>query len=194
VRLFAAVYPPADAVASVHQALAPLGDPDGLRWLPAEQWHITVAFYAEVADRAVDDLGERLRRAAAHTPPVTLALARAGTFPRRAAAGRQLWVGVRGEVDVLRRLAERCAAAGRRVGLAMEDRPYRPHVTVARGRGRAGVDMRPALAGLGAYDGPAWRASELVLVRSFLGPPLRHERLAAYPLSGDGRAGDDGPA
>src|SRR3954451_7568960 len=119
-RLFAAIDPPDTEVAALAAAS---GDAiPQLRYVPTHQWHITTAFYGEVPDRVVDELGERLGRAAARTAPITLALRGAGTFPKQAAKARVLWVGLDGDVAELSRLAERCVAAGRRCGLPMEDR------------------------------------------------------------------------
>lgn len=180
-RLFLAVYPPAEALASLESAL-PEAD-RSIRWLSVEQWHITLAFLGEVAEPVVPRLTERLGRAAGRTPPIALALRGASTFPKQARRGRTLWCGIEGETETLIRLAERCAAAARREGIELEDRTFHPHLTLARARGTH-ADMTGAVAALAAYDGPPWTAGELVLVRSHLGPPLRHEPLSRWPLSG----------
>jgi 2'-5' RNA ligase len=87
---------------------------------------------------------------------------------------RVLWVGVQGDRDRLRALAG---------GLATDGRPYRPHLTLA--RVRPGADPRQAATMLAAYDGPGWRAVEVVLFRSHLGPKPTHEPLARWPLPAD---------
>jgi 2'-5' RNA ligase len=75
-------------------------------------------------------------------------------------------------------------AAGRRTGLEVEDRPYRPHLTLA--RARTGADLRPAVAVANAFAGVGWTADEIELVRSRLGkgPGRRaaHETLRSWPL------------
>jgi 2'-5' RNA ligase len=45
---------------------------------------------------------------------------------------------------------------------------------------RADVDQDRAT--LADYLGPSWPATEVVLVRSHLGPRPRYDRLAAWPL------------
>ncbi len=177
-RLFAAVYPSPEALAHLRAAL-PAPDP-ALRWTTEEQWHLTVAFYGSVDDAVVPELTERLGRAAGRTPPLSLRIAGAGRFGRTV-----LWLGLDGDLDPLHRLAERAVAAGRRSGLAMEDRRFRAHLTLARARDRAGADLRPYVDALRAYAGPAWIADELVLVRSTLGRPrAHHEPYATWPLTG----------
>lgn len=180
-RLFVAVDPPSHEVARL-SAAAPIRS-DTLRWVPTEQWHLTLVFCGEVAERVVPGLEERLTRAAGRTAPFELRLHGAGTFPRQASRARVLWVGVGGDVDALSRLAERCTAAARRCGIDVEDRPYRPHLTLARGRGGA-VDARAEVTALQTYDGPPWRVTSLRLVHSTLGAQARHDTVAEIPLSG----------
>jgi 2'-5' RNA ligase len=180
VRLFVALVPPPEAVAHLAAAVAPARERHpGLRWTAPERWHLTLAFLGEVEDRLLPGLGERLQRAARRHGPPALSLAGAGRF-----GAQVLWVGVHGETDAVTRLAASAAAAGRRVGLRTADgpgqRPYRPHLTVA--RAREPVDLAAAVADLAGYAGPGWTAPALALVRSHLGPAPRHETLLTAPL------------
>ncbi|MFF8959470.1 2'-5' RNA ligase family protein [Streptomyces sp. NPDC014894] len=66
-RLFAAVLPPAGAVAELGAAvdgLRALPGSDGLRWTGREGWHFTLAFLGEVDERLLPELTARLARAA----------------------------------------------------------------------------------------------------------------------------------
>jgi 2'-5' RNA ligase len=167
VRLFAAVVPPPEALGHLEGAVGPVrAQHPELQWVRAERWHLTLAFYGEVEERDVPRLRRRIERATREVAPLDLRLAGAGHF-----GGRVLWLGLQGRREELRGLARRVAVDGR---------PYRPHLTVARVRGAA--DPRPAVALLAAYDGPAWTAGELLLVRSHLGPKPRHEPIASFPL------------
>jgi 2'-5' RNA ligase len=183
-RLFAAIDPPEAAITDLRWALG--ATDDTMRWVPQDQWHVTLAFYGEVTDDAGEGLAERLERAAARTAPLSLRIAGAGCFPNRPHAARVLWVGLGGDTAELARLAERCAAAGRRERLVMDKRKFRAHLTLGRAR-REPVDVSDRLAALWAYGGPSWTASSLRLVRSTLGRSARHDTLAKWPL-GDGQA------
>ncbi|MGH8971301.1 MAG: RNA 2',3'-cyclic phosphodiesterase [Actinomycetes bacterium] len=168
-RLFLALDPPREAVDHVVAALGPLREAHpSLRWVDADRWHLTLAFYGEVPDDRVDRLRRRIGRQVGAQPALDLSFAGAGRFGHRV-----LWVGVGGPgVDALRRL-------GRRV--SVEDKPYRPHLTVARVRERA--DLAPVVEGLRGYEGPPWRAGAVHLVRSFLGPRPRYEDVGSWPLT-----------
>jgi len=178
-RLFAAIDPPAEAVADLDSAVRRKGN--DLRWVPPEQWHLTLAFYGEVSQPTADDLQVRLERAAGRTGVLGLQIKGGGCFPRQPNAAKVLWAGLDGDLDALTLLADRCTASGRRSGVAMEKRKFKAHLTLARARQPA--DMSGRLADLWAYEGPAWSATTVRLVRSTLGAQVRHETLAEWPLS-----------
>lgn len=189
-RLFAAVLPPPAQLAEVGHVvdrLRRLPGADGMRWTSRPGWHLTLAFMGEVDEELLPELRVRLARAAHRTPPFPLRLHGGGHFGRRA-----LWTGVAGGLDELRLLAERADAAARRAGVPMDEhRRYQAHLTLARARGD-GVDTRPFLDELGAFEGERWQVGELVLVRSNLpvsgvpGEQPRYERVDGWPLEGAG--------
>jgi RNA 2',3'-cyclic 3'-phosphodiesterase len=178
VRLFAAVDLPAEAVDGLAATVGDDTDPL-LRYVPPRQWHLTLAFYGEVDDSKLDALHAGLERAAARTRPFAVRLAGAGTFPRQPTKARVVWVGLDGEVDAMRRLADRSAGAGRRARIAMEDRKFRAHLTLARARHGA-VDATEAVTPLTSYTGPWWTVSSFRLVRSHLGAEVRHDTIAQF--------------
>ena len=160
-RLFVAVRPSYDAAARLAAELGTGADP---------RWHVTLVFLGEVADPAPVDAA--LAPAVAAHRPFPLRLEGAGTFD-----GRVLWAGLGGDLDALRALRVDVARATASAGVVVTDAPYRPHLTVRRGRG-----LRPgALAG---HRGPEWEVAEVQLVRSRLGGgPARHEVVGRYALS-----------
>jgi RNA 2',3'-cyclic 3'-phosphodiesterase len=181
-RLFAALSPPSTVIEHLLGAVEAVRQPDdGLRWTPPERLHLTVAFFGDVVDVQVADLRTRLARAATRHDAMELRFRGAGAFSR-AASAQVLWSGADGPLDKLRSLASSCAAAGRRVGLAVDDRPYRPHLTLARARSHERVDVRSIVAALGDYVGPSWPAEHLHLMASHLGPHPRYEIIDQLPL------------
>ena len=55
-RAFVAVVPPAEAVEDLDSFLEPRRDVAGPRWSDPQQWHVTLAFCADVPDHAVEPL------------------------------------------------------------------------------------------------------------------------------------------
>ena len=110
-------------------------------------------------------------RACSRTSPRAWPAPRAGTRPRSSR-----WAGRGGSAtgccgracgEELRALAASVGAAARRCGIAVDDRPYRAHLTLA--RARPGTDLRPAVDALHDFAGTTWTADALHLVRSRLG-------------------------
>jgi RNA 2',3'-cyclic 3'-phosphodiesterase len=128
----------------------------------------------------VPDVVSALTPVAVSRPPLQLRLAGGGRFGSRRRP-QVAWVGLDGDVPALTDLADRLSAAARRLRLAVDERPFRPHLTVGRWRpgGPADGDLPDRLAG---YRGPAWPVTEVRLMESFLGPKPRHEAVASWPI------------
>jgi 2'-5' RNA ligase len=163
VRLFVSLRPSAQAVAHLAAALS------SRRTSAPDQWHITLAFLDDVPQP--EFLYDGLRAAAAGATPFELHLAGAGAFSK----ARVVWTGVGGDVDALAALAADVQEACRGAGIALEDRRFRPHLTV----GKTG---RIDPAQLRDYAGPPWRVHEVELVHSVLGTTATHTVLETFPL------------
>jgi 2'-5' RNA ligase len=170
--------PPDSALDHLDGALRRLRDrPGGPRWVGRDLQHVTLAFFGEVPEATVPALTAAVGGALA-VVDVHLRLVGAGTFPARGDP-RVLWVGVDGDVEVLDGVAAAAADAGRSVGVEIERRAYRPHVTVGRWPHSARGDRRIA-ATLGNYAGPHFTTGEVVLMRSHHGSAPRYEAIAAW--------------
>jgi 2'-5' RNA ligase len=188
-RLFVAVVPPEPALEDLEEFLAPRRESaPQLRWTVQEQWHVTLAFMPDVDARDLDELCERLGRAAARRTPMRLSLGGGGAFPNPGRA-KVLYAGVHAEqLEELRRLAVGSRAAANKAGAEVGGGGFRAHVTLARS-GRP-FEATKLLRVLDGYHGPEWAADEVTLIESHLGEGPRkrprYELLDAFPL---GRAG-----
>ena len=171
-RAFVAAVPPAEALEDLEAFLSVRREAAPFRWTMAEQWHVTLAFLAEVPDRAYDDLLARLERAARKRRPMRATIAGGGAFPHVGRA-KVLWAGVEldtGEFDggeELRRLATVCRAAASKAGIEVAGERFKPHITLAR-MGRP-VEATPWVRLLDAYRGPTYELHEIALIASYLG-------------------------
>lgn len=145
---------------------------------------MTLQFLGQVPAELVGSLPDVVAPAVAAAPPMSLALAGAGSFGSRRRPA-VCWVGLSGDVVPLTALADRLGGAVGALGVHVEDRPFRAHLTLGRWRPRdpADGDLPGRLAG---YRGPAWPVAEVVLWRSHLGPQPRYERLAGWPVGPTG--------
>ena len=167
-RMFVAVVPPEPAIEDLEEFLAPRREAGPqLRWTVTEQWHLTLAFLAEVQPRHLDDLTERLTRAAARRTPFTVRLAGGGAFPN-AARAKVLYAGVEADdAEELRRLAVGARAAANKAGAAADGGRFRAHLTLC--RSGPPFEATKWLRILEAYRGPEWQASAITLIESHLG-------------------------
>ncbi|RZU34378.1 2'-5' RNA ligase [Blastococcus saxobsidens] len=164
------------------RALAPLRDAPGApRWGTPERWHLTLLFLGRVPEAQEPALVTAAAPAVAGTPPMTLRLAGGGRFGS-ARRPQVAWVGLDGDVAPLVGLAGRLAGVARQLGLPVEDRPFRPHLTL--GRWRPGRPADGALTDrLAGYRGPEWPVREVRLWESRLGRTPAYEVVASWTVT-----------
>jgi 2'-5' RNA ligase len=185
-RMFVAAVPPEPVLEDLEEFLAVRRDVAPFRWTVPDQWHVTLAFLADVPDRAYDDLLERLSRAARKRHPMRATIAGGGAFPNVGRA-RVLWAGVELDDPVeLSRLATGCRAAASKAGIEVAGERFKPHLTLA--RTRHPVEATPWVRLLDAYRGPDFPITEIALIASHLGEGPRkrprYEVLETFGLGG----------
>lgn len=147
-----------------------------LRWSPPESWHVTLQFLGNAVAEEYACLLERLREvrpAAVKIMPESL-----GAFERVGI----LYAGVTATPGLLE-LQKRVTAATAPCGFAREDRPYRPHITLARRRGRGRrYGISSAAESREGTPFTAFTADEFALYESFLGGAARYQIHQRFPL------------
>ena len=169
----------ASALAKVRERFEPAAGAD-LRWSAPEGWHITLQFLGQVSDERAASVLEQLRTI--HSASVPIRIDGLGFFER---AGI-FWAGIVLTPDLLA-LQQFVTAAMRNCGFVPENRPYSPHITLARVGGHAG---RRALASFQkrvdknkVQVQSAFLAEEFLLYESLPGPEgSRYEVRARFPL------------
>jgi len=184
-RMFVAAYPSNEAVAHLDEFLEVRRESGPFRWTLPTQWHLTLAFFDDVPDRAFDGLVDGLEVAVGKRSAMTAEIAGGGAFPHVGRA-KVLWAGVDvGDAAELARLAKGCRAAGATVGAAPAGERFRPHLTLA--RINPPIEATKWVRLLDAYRGPSWPIDEIALVQSQLGEGPkrrpRHEVVATFPFS-----------
>ena len=174
-RLFVAATLPAearDAIARVIQGLR-AADLTGVRLVDPDGVHLTLKFLGNVDSSRVPALTGALDAVGEGAAPFALHLRGVGVFPDRRSP-RVLWAGVSGDTEVLAALARRVDDACANVGFAREQRPFSPHLTLARLRDRASADERQRagtlLANIGPAPGESFAVEAFHLIRSTLTP------------------------
>lgn len=98
--------------------------------VPPPNWHVTVRYLGDMTDVAYDRFVHALDQVE-KPAPFRMAFSGLGAFPKPT-KGSVLWLGIgNGEAELVA-LADACQGTGLLVGLEPDDRPYQPHLTLAR--------------------------------------------------------------
>lgn len=150
---------------------------DGLRWSAEAGWHITLQFLGQTSEEQYHCVTAGLPRI--RHAPFDVQLDPPGFFDRSGV----FFAGARVSAE-LTGLQSSVVEATRPCGFIPEDRPYHPHITLARDKGR-GRDLRRMKSRVPAdvhFSG--FRASEFLLYQSFPGPGgSRYEVRERFGLS-----------
>jgi RNA 2',3'-cyclic 3'-phosphodiesterase len=131
VRAFIAIRVSPEVERSIEDAIAELRTPDdGIKWMSSANLHLTLKFLGPaVPIEKIHNLDRELKVVAAETEAFDVEATGVSGFPNLNRL-RVLWVGLAS--DALIDLANRVEAASERCGFAREDRPFNPHLTIAR--------------------------------------------------------------
>jgi RNA 2',3'-cyclic 3'-phosphodiesterase len=175
-RLFIGIGLPAsvaEVLARSARSLIPPAAGPKLRWTPHANMHITLSFLGPVHDARRDAIEQAL--VAIRAPRFHVELDGIGTFERVGV----LFAGVK-HTSALVALAGHVIAAMETIGFPREERPYSPHVTLARTRDRLHLRSNPP-------DDPAFRqrfdAIQFRLYQSLTLPGgAQYQVLRSFPL------------
>jgi 2'-5' RNA ligase len=102
-----------------------------VKWVDAQGIHLTLKFLGNIPAKRVTEITEAIKKASQEISPFHLEISGLGTFPGLKQA-RVFWVGIGGELDKLSRLQHNIDSALAALGFAREERPFVPHLTLAR--------------------------------------------------------------
>jgi RNA 2',3'-cyclic 3'-phosphodiesterase len=197
-RLFIGVPLPSEAASEIEAVVEdvramslPSGARD-VRWVRLDGLHLTLRFLGPTPPERIEAATDAVARTARSAPgPFAIELAGAGSFPpgRRP---RTLWIGLAEGAEALSDLARSTHTALQEAGWPPEDRPFRPHLTVARSDGVAsGALVADRLRGAMAERRISCTIEVIGLFESITGGgPARYVPVALYGLGGT-PVGDD---
>jgi 2'-5' RNA ligase len=165
------------------------------RWVRPESLHITLKFIGEQTPERVEAIAKRLRRVKGGG--FEIRAGGYGFFPT-AKAARVFWIGIHAGPQ-LAELAVSVDVATTELGIPREDRPYSPHLTLARaGAGRSSgspkwrkgdglnstfAALEKRLAAMGELDFGTMTAREFILYQSQLLPGgSKYTKVQRFPL------------
>jgi 2'-5' RNA ligase len=143
------------------------GSPDA-RWVRTEKLHLTLVFLGNLPASDLDEARRAIDGVALGTCPFFLSVCGSGTF-ETARAPSVFWFGVGGDLEALKRLQQKAAAhlrGGERGGVARDElqRPYVPHVTLA--RAKRGHPFQACVEALRRFESSLFEVRQLHLYES----------------------------
>jgi 2'-5' RNA ligase len=148
----------------------------GVRWVPVQNIHVTLAFLGRVAEEQVGTLSAAMAAAVQDHVDFTVRLGELGAFPS-ARRARVIWAGIDDPTRGLAGLAGSVADALEPLGFPREARAFQPHATIARLKQPAPVDLPVTPAPL------AFPVERISLFESHLQRPAPvYEELATFPF------------
>ena len=170
-RLFIAVFPPADIQTAAYRAADPLRPGhDAVAWVRKENLHYTMRFLGECEPGAVERAKNAMREAVANRTRFGAALGGFGAFPN-AKHARVLWIGTMQGAEPMRLLASALEEALVRHGFEPAEQDFEPHLTV--GRVRTPGDWTTRLLDVPTVES-RFQVDRLHLVKSTLAPGGAH--------------------
>jgi 2'-5' RNA ligase len=121
------------ACAAVAERLRARGWP--ARWVPPEQYHLTVAFLGSVPEERLAEIEEAIAEVAVRLAPLEVPLDAVGAFPSPLRP-RVVWAGPKGPVPAFGTLTGVVRSALVALGFTFDPHSD-PHVTLARADGRS---------------------------------------------------------
>lgn len=132
-RLFVAIFPPADLAEALAQSAREVLAGERLRFTRSENIHLTLKFLGEVPEDMLDYLVAALTPLGERHSPFEIEARGPGAFPNPRRA-KVLWAGVGAGADELKALASDVEGALGPLGFERERRPFTPHFTLGRAR------------------------------------------------------------
>jgi 2'-5' RNA ligase len=109
-----------------------------LKVVDTDQLHLTVKFLGETEEGLVPEIVTAIREAAADLRPFQIAVRGTGAFPSLTRMN-VIWIGAEG-AESIARMTDSLEASMESLGFPREGRTWKPHVTLARVKGRRDLD------------------------------------------------------
>lgn len=162
-RLFIAIPLPDSVIQQLIELQQPI---DGVRWQNRNQFHITLKFLGETDPERVSGLQQSLEKI--DLPAFSITLSGFGYFPK-GKQPRVLWAGIR-KNESLAQLHQRVEKSCTALGFDAENRPFKPHITLARVDGTSRRDVMSFINQHKKFRMPEVPVDEFVLYESKLHP------------------------
>jgi 2'-5' RNA ligase len=194
IRAFLAVDPPEEIfneIIKIQERLRKAIQGD-IRWVRPEGIHLTLKFFGYVYESDIANISHVVKNNVASMKELMLNVRNIGAFPT-VSRPRVLWLGIDGDTDALIGLQAEIDTGFHEYGFKKEDRPFRPHLTLARIKEPKGlIGLAETLKKNEGYVAGSFTVSGLTLFKSDLKPMgAIYTKLAYFPFPRMSRRPED---
>ena len=143
------------------------------RWVAPDSIHLTLSFLGDVPILKIDGIKDALTQVGADFKTFDLSLDGVGAFPNLERP-HVVWVGLGGDTGKLSSMQKKLEGLLALLGFNLENRPFSPHLTLARVRDEASpADKKrlgQAIGSTTCRDDCLFSVHEISLIKSYLTP------------------------
>ena len=156
------------AIHSIQQSLA--GYRFNVRWVKAENVHLTLKFIGNVDAHLIDSISDCVAEATVGITPFQLSTKGIGVFPKIKRA-RIIWAGLSGQMAVLNELQNAIDIKLAGIGFPREKRKFKGHLTLGRSKGVIdAANLARAIEEFKDFQSKTFMVDRVTLFRSDLNP------------------------
>lgn len=137
IRAFLAIETPIDIQINLKNIIARLNLPanHSVRWVKADNIHLTLKFYGETPKEKIELLVTKMQQELKDYLPMQLTVSGIGAFPNLSRP-RVFWCGIQAGNELVE-IQKRIDSISSAFGFPQENRPFSPHLTLGRVNDRA---------------------------------------------------------
>ncbi len=171
IRTFVAFKLPANIISAIRQVQDEIAAYRfKAKWVHPAKIHLTLKFLGDARADSIGKIGEAIQRSTKGCSPIELRAKGIGVFPGISRA-RVVWVGIKGETDLLRKLQEALQNELSQIGFAREKRSFKGHLTLGRLKKRPDPKaLLKAIEDVGGFESEPFTADRVILFKSDLKP------------------------
>jgi 2'-5' RNA ligase len=145
-----------------------------VKWIRAENIHLTLKFLGEIEDKKIEQIKERLPDVNKSTSPFIITINGFGCFPDKRRP-RVFWLGLgSGDLNSLSSLHQWLEKQMTSLGFEEEKRRFSPHLTLGRAKRSDDFSSLFTHAGRKPFPQQSFQADHLELIKSQLQPQGAH--------------------
>ncbi|OGL47409.1 MAG: 2'-5' RNA ligase [Candidatus Schekmanbacteria bacterium RBG_13_48_7] len=155
--------------------------PGYLNWVKPSSIHLTLKFLGQTPKSSIESITKTLNNVVQGTTPFNLFLEGVGVFPNLRRP-RVVWIGLKGDIDMLKNLQKQVESAMQQLGFEPENREFKPHLTLARIKsGKGDHHWERIIQKTVVENSPPIRVSSFYLFQSILKPTgAQYNKLACF--------------